>query len=556
MSLITSLSIKNYRGIKSLSHDFGSERFVILIGRGDSGKSSLLSAIFSVLSPSWNLTFSDLDFYNQNTNVPIEIEASIKELPKELLKDSKFGLYIQNDLNDDCEDKDLTIKLILSVDNSLEPKWVVKARDNSDLEDKTISASDRALLAVNFISDYTDNQFSYNKRSPLYSLTKDALDDGTTIELVKSQLIRSMTLSVEKNILQPLNAPLIALKQTAEELGINITNLSAQIDIKENPYTGSSIALHDNNLPYRLHGKGSKRLMSIAIQSELTKQGGIVLVDELEQGLEPDRIITLTRVLKETTSGQVFITTHSLNVILEASWNNLFVLNKGANSIFTPQESLDSCRRSNPQAFFAKKIICCEGKTEQGFIRAMDRWIWEKYHTTLSANGVVTVNAGGGDKMYTSAVELKNLGYDTCVFADNDKYTELENKIKVALETEVSVFLCEKENCFERQLLSDLPWSHFVEITTCTAEGFPSNNIKISNNLRDKINKAQDETEQNKIKETIIGLSITKHGEWFKHIPGGEFLGKVFFRAFDDVEDDKKSKHTVVQLLNWCGVNK
>lgn len=75
MSLITSLSIKNCRGIKSLSHDFGSERFVILIGRGDSGKSSLLSAIFSVLSPSWNLTFSDLDFYNQDTNAPIEIEA-------------------------------------------------------------------------------------------------------------------------------------------------------------------------------------------------------------------------------------------------------------------------------------------------------------------------------------------------------------------------------------------------------------------------------------------------------------------------------------------------
>lgn len=554
MSLITNLSIKNYRGIKSLNHNFGSERFVILIGRGDSGKSTLLSAIYSVLSPSWNLAFSDLDFYNQDTNIPIEIEVSIRELPRELLKESKFGLYVQNDLDASCKDDDLTIKLILNVDNSLEPKWVVKSRNNSDLEDKTISGADRALLAVNLISDYTDNQFAYNRRSPLYSLTKNTIEEGKTIELVKSQLIRSMTSSVKEDILLPLNAPLKGLKQTAEKLGLCITDLSAQIDIKENPYTGNSIALHDNNLPYRVHGKGSKRLMSIAIQSEMTKQGGVVLVDELEQGLEPDRVITLTRILKETSSGQVFITTHSLNVILEACWNNLFILNKGASSIFTPHESLDNCRRSNPQTFFAKKIIFCEGKTEQGFIRAIDRWINEKYHTTFSANGVVIANAGGGDKMYTYAIELKKLGYETCVFADDDKHTELKDKQKSAIENGISLFLCEEGNCFERQLFHDLPWSHFEKIISCTAEDFPSNNIHVLDKLRDEINNAKDRTAQNHVKEKIIELSISKNKEWFKHIPGGEFLGSVFVSAFDDFENDKRSKITVIQLLNWCGI--
>ena len=67
MSHITKLSIKNYRGIKELTHDFGNEKFIVLIGRGDSGKSTILSAIYAVLSPSWNMTFSDLDFYNQDT---------------------------------------------------------------------------------------------------------------------------------------------------------------------------------------------------------------------------------------------------------------------------------------------------------------------------------------------------------------------------------------------------------------------------------------------------------------------------------------------------------
>ena len=85
MSHINKLSIKNFRGIKQLSQDFGKERFIVLIGRGDSGKSTILRAIHAVLSPSWNLTFCDLDFYNQDTTQSIEIEVEISELPSGLL---------------------------------------------------------------------------------------------------------------------------------------------------------------------------------------------------------------------------------------------------------------------------------------------------------------------------------------------------------------------------------------------------------------------------------------------------------------------------------------
>ena len=242
MSHITKLSIKNYRGIQELSHEFGSEKFIVLIGRGDSGKSTILSAIYAALAPTWNLVFSDLDFYNQDTTTPIQIELTIKELPIELLKESKFGLYIQNDLREECKPEDLSIVLKLYVDESLEPHWVVKPRLGSDIDDKPISATDRAMLAVNYITDYTDNQFAYNKQSPLYALTKSKLSDGKTIECVKSELIRSMAKLVTPEQLAPLNQPLNELMTTAEKLGLNVTDLCALIDIKENPYTGNSIA--------------------------------------------------------------------------------------------------------------------------------------------------------------------------------------------------------------------------------------------------------------------------------------------------------------------------
>ena len=106
-------------------------------------------------------------------------------------------------------------------------------------------------------------------------------------------MLRTMSASLGNDDMVELNRPLAKLKTTVEQLGLSIGELSTGIDIKENPYTGNSIALHERSdcmeLPFRLHGKGSKRLMSIAIQMELAQTGGIALIDEIEQGLEPHR---------------------------------------------------------------------------------------------------------------------------------------------------------------------------------------------------------------------------------------------------------------------------
>ena len=67
-----------------------------------------------------------------------------------------------------------------------------------------------------------------------------------------------------------------------------------------------------------MYGKGSKRLLSMAIQLALAKTGGIVLIDEIEQGLEPDRIRTIINKLSQVESGQVIITTHSRGVVVES----------------------------------------------------------------------------------------------------------------------------------------------------------------------------------------------------------------------------------------------
>ena len=86
---LTSLEVKNFRGIRHTHIDFPKDtRIICLIGAGDSCKSTILKAIEWVLWPSWNLISTDTDFYNCDVSSEIEIMATIAELPKALLKAS------------------------------------------------------------------------------------------------------------------------------------------------------------------------------------------------------------------------------------------------------------------------------------------------------------------------------------------------------------------------------------------------------------------------------------------------------------------------------------
>ncbi len=549
MSHIKGIFIKNFRGIKELKYFFNSEKFIVLIGRGDSGKSTILTAIQYALSPSWNISFSDLDFHNQDTSNPIEICVWINELPGELLKEQRYGLYVENPLDEpDCRDK-LSIVIKLTVNGDLEPKWTVVPR-NESVDEKPISAADRALIGINYIGDYTDTQFAYNRQSPLYALTKATLDKDQDLERIKTKLLRAMSSNVETEHFQLLNGPLDDLKKKAMLLGLSIDDLCANIDIKENPYTGNSIALHHNNLPYRLQGKGSKRLMSIAIQSELTKTGGIMLVDEIEQGLEPDRISTLVNILKAPERGQVFITTHNINVIKECQSTNLFVVSKGVSSLSQISVNLDNCRRYNPDVFFAPKVICCEGDTEYGILKAIDNWLLQTKQLSLSTLGVSLANVGGGANMYLYASWLNDLGFDSCVFADDD-IKDKDKPAKEHCQTQgIPLFLCQEGFCMEKQIFQDLPWEAIVDILNCPQTGFPKEYVIMTHDLKKILQTNLSVESQAKIRSEQSKKAIQFH--WFKHLSGGEFLGRIITSYFEHMHDDTHLKKNINSLIAWC----
>src|SRR5262249_48942784 len=149
-------------------------------------------------------------------------------------------------------------------------------------------------------------------------------------------------------------------------------------------------------VPVRQSGLGTSRLLTTGLQHEAGRKGGITLIDEVEHGLEPHRVRRLLSVLRTathlqdagdgegavttaqpaTTANQVFVTTHSPVALCELDPGELRVVRSDAGAIHikTPDMALRPLLRTNPDAFLARKIIVCEGKTEIGFCRALDEW--------------------------------------------------------------------------------------------------------------------------------------------------------------------------------------
>lgn len=554
MAKIHTLKISNFKGLKSFEQVFGITDFVCLIGRGDSGKTTILEAISAVLSPSWNLSFYDTDFFNGDITNPIEIEVSLYDLPATLIQESKFGLFIRGldkatDLiHDEIEDSHetiLTIKLI--VDKNLEPKWfVINGRGGQQTIE--IRANDRASLNVFLVSDYIDRHFSWNKGNPLYSLLKD---EDTTSEKINVIIdaFREAKEKIDSTAFSHLDKVVEKVKLSASSLGVDISDTNTTIDFKDISIKDGRICLHENTVPFRQKGKGSKRLISIAIQIELAKTGGILLIDEIEQGLEPDRVQHLAKTLKSQNKGQVFITTHSRDVIVELVAEDIFRIKKGNSSLFSFGSSLQACLRSNPEAFFSDRVLICEGPTEIGICRSLNEHRVSNGKDNVAFLGVRFANGNGSTQIGYANGFLK-AGYGVCLFCDSD-VTEI-NKQKEGLKNSgIVVVDCEVENATENQIFLDLPWEGIKELIIYQI-------LQLQESIEDSVKsgfKKYGELASNWIETDTVEIrqvlgDTAKKKSWFKRTDHGEFLGKICCKYLTESKG-KRIEKQIEQLSKW-----
>lgn len=564
---LTNIEIKNFRGIKNASVVFPLDsRIICLIGTGDSGKSTLLTAIEWALWPTWNLVATDTDFNNCDTKTPIEITVSITELPEVLLKEDKYGLYLRDfekvNLGGDDEPTDrgmaiLTIRL--TIDDTLEPKWNVITNRT---DPKPISQRDRRLLSFGVVGFNQDKDFRWGRESILqkYADSKDVLHSAFT---------QAMRAAVENTSLDVLDQIAPKLQETGKQYGVGFSGEIHNRLLMQNGSYSTTVGVYDDNVPFSQRGLGSKRLLSIGMNVNAFDDGTLVLVDEVETGLEPYRISALINQFRKQfkNKGQIIITTHSTSAVCECTINEICVCNNNGalfqlhrlNKMDEIKANVQALIRSNPDAFFCKRVIVCEGKTEVGLLRAFDSYLEKKGIGRLAYYGVTAIPGGGGDNFFQLALLLHGCGYDVAILMDSD-IPEEESQKQAMKKLGIPIFDWEQGFAIEEQIFKDVSLECVDDLLAIAIEEHSFD--KVISDLNRFFEPgtlpccAENEiitvNENISTEERVKIGSIAKHkkSEWYKNTSKGEMLGKSIFQEFDGMAECH-FKTQMIALQKW-----
>ncbi|MEQ8697936.1 MAG: AAA family ATPase [Bauldia litoralis] len=435
MARIRAIEIKNFRGIRELIW-FPADGINCLIGPGDSGKSSILDAIDLCLGARRNIQFRDSDFHLLDVDTPITIATTLGDLEANLKNLDTYGMYlrgfsaeagrIEEEPERDIETV-LTVKLTVASD--LEPVWtLVSERAEAQGLTRNLIWGDRVRVAPTRIGVMADYHLSWRRDSVLNRVSEERADASAAL----AKAARDARAAFGDHADDQLGETLDIVTTTAKELGIPIgEDIKAMLDAHSVSFSGGTISLHSaDGVPLRGLGIGSTRLLIAGLQRKAAAQSAIILIDELEHGLEPQRIIRLLDSLgaKEASPPlQVFMTTHSPVTLRELSGNQLFVTrrleDRHAVQHVGTADYVQSTMRLYPDAFLAPNVIICEGASEVGLIRGLDQYQTANGDDSITAQGTALVDCGGGgaDRPFERATTFVALGYRAAVVRDDDK---------------------------------------------------------------------------------------------------------------------------------------
>lgn len=435
MTRVRRLEIRNFRSIQTLDWT-PSNGVNCLIGPGDSGKSTILDAIDLCLGARRSAPFGDTDFFCLDVTRTIVIAVTLGALPDALKNIDTYGEFLRGfDLGTGLlEDEpraglETVLTLKLEVNGDLEPSWMLYSdRAAHQQLERSLTWKDRSLLAPARIGTYANTNLSWARGSVLNRLTEERANLGS--ELAGAARAARATFGAQAG--PQLAQTLQVVTHTATGLGVAVgASAQALLDAHSVSIGDGAIALHsDTGIPLRSLGTGSGRLLVAGLQRAAAAAATVALVDEVEYGLEPHRLMRLLDSLgaKDATQPlQVFMTTHSPVTLRELAGNQLFVVRQRL-GIHTAtcagtDDGIQGTLRKAAEAFLSKSVIVCEGASEVGFARGMDQWWVHCGATSFLAHGGSYVDAGGGspDQCFTRGEAFLKLGYRVLVFVDADK---------------------------------------------------------------------------------------------------------------------------------------
>ena len=539
MSRVRIIEIKNFRAIRELKF-FPSAGINCFIGPGDSGKSSILDAVDLCLGARRTAQFCDTDFHNLNIEQPIEICLTLGELDDSLKNIDHYGQYLRGydkvsgELKDEPESGlETALTLKLEVGSDLEPAWLLYSdRAANQGLSRGIQWADRVKLAPTRIGALAQHNLGWQRGSVLNRISDERADASATL----AKAAREARAAFGDKAAGQLGDALKVVEGTAKELGIPIgDNVKALLDAHSVSFVGGTISLHDaGGVPLRGLGVGSTRLLIAGLQRKAADKSSIILVDELEHGLEPHRIIRLLGSLGARDSSeplQAFATTHSPVALRELTGKQLIVVRRCTKTITLSQvgisDAIQGTIRASPEAFLAGSVLICEGASEVGIVRGIDQYRCMNGEVSIFASGVGLVDAGGEKNIYSRAPAFTALGYRCAVLRDDDVQVNeaAENKFTSA---GASVFKWKPGQALEQAIFEAVSEASVRKLVARAVEYLDEELVDahIKQASQNKYNLASCQGAISGELRECLGKASKFKASWFKSISKMEDLGR------------------------------
>jgi putative ATP-dependent endonuclease of OLD family len=568
MSRIRKVEISNFRCIKSFSW-VPKPGVNCIVGPGDTGKSTILDAIDLCLGARRSAQLSDRDFHNLDASVPITILLTLGNLHDDLKNIDHFGLYLRgfdpatgNIKAEPQAGYEIVLTVKLTVSDDLDPVWsLYSERAAAQQQTRVLTWSDRLKLSCTKLGAYGDHNFSWRKGSVLTKVS----DEKTTVSAQLAKVGRDARKAFGDTAKDQVTETLKIVQDAAKELGIEVGEVTALLDVQSLALTGGTICLHNGDgVPLHGLGLGSTRLLITGLQRKASAQSAIVIVDELEHGLEPHRIMRLIRSLgakEKTPPLQVFMTTHSAVAVCELSTSQLFILGKNgdAHHLRELASEMQATIRACPEALLAPSVIVCEGSSEIGLIRGIDihrSSNLEVPNLSISALGVALAD-GNGENTFNRAITLQSLGYRTLVIQDNDKNAKTE-QVADFEKLGGSVLKWREGRALEEELFNSLPNDAVLQLIEQAidnaGEEIVDQNIKSASHNALDIQKCRESVAEEHTRMTLGKAakknSKTRKPSWYKSISRMEEVGRAIVGP--NLNDaDKAFKGVIDKLFQW-----
>ena len=532
---IRRLIVERYRALERLEWD-PPARINCLIGPGDVGKSTVLSAIERLLDPGASTTASEFDYYRRRVEQGFQITAIIGDLNEDFLASLRIPPlhgWKSGELK------------VLPDEESAEPVLVARVSGSPDLDVTHVLVTPGEAEDLPFTPGMRRRLLLSRITTGSRAASELRLGRGTLLDkhLGGSELQRQLR-SAAAAALAALQLP-----QEAEEAVARLREVFKHAGLPENlalglitPHGWSLLGLlglvqgdqPGEAIPLAYAGAGTRQLATFRLAAALMGASPIVLMDEPEVGLEPYRQRKLIAEIRAAVGdcGQAFLTTHSPAILEALEPGEISRLAPSQNPVALEGNKVGRVQREAPDALLARLPVLCEGDTEAGFLSvALDRFAEQDGLGSIDALGIRLVARRGQPQILDEADAMLQAGISLGLFVDKeDKHAGRRGALAANPRCAYGSWASVRN--VEEAVATWLPWEHMSSVVGLAAElrGRPEQELlqQVGEAIGCPGSATLDELHrtypEQRVREDLSKAMQSKNNPWFKTFEGGRAL--------------------------------